>query len=450
MKGWSLRTRLALAIGLAVTVLWLIAALATANRLSHRMDAVLDDHLQTTAQRILPLALHDLRGREDRGDDDHEEKGDDDHEIDRLPDDEDGVAYQVRDDQGRILLQSRDAGRLDLPAFQGNGFAVVQGLRIYQDSAADGRVTITVAEPLDARASLARSMMVDLSLPLLVVIPLSLLAIALVLRRGFAPLQTLRASLARRGAQDLSPLPVTGLPAEIRPFAEAVNDLLTRLLAAFEAERSFAANAAHELRTPVAGAIAQAQRLQAETPGTPAARRAAEIETTLKRLMRTSEKLMQLARAEGGRMRADVASDMRPVLRLIVDDFRRAGATARCDLTLPPDPVPALIEPDALGILARNLIENALRHGLPDTPVQVALSADGVLTVANDGPALPAESLARLTHRFQKGAADGEGAGLGLAIVTAITDRAGASFRLISPRPGHDSGVLAEVVLPRG
>ncbi len=444
MKTWSLQTRLAVVLGTLVTVLWLLAALATATRLSARVNEVFDDALQATAQRILPLALHDLRGRGEPLDE-HEE-----HEIDRLPDDEEGVVYQVRDASGTVLLQSRDAGAANLPGFKGQGFSQSDGYRVYQQSLADGQVTITVAEPVADRTRLARSMMIELSLPLLVVIPLSLLAIAFAVRRGFAPVRALERAISRRGAQDMSPLAVKDLPRELMPFAAEVNDLFHRLTAAFEAERSFAANAAHDLRTPVAGAIAQAQRLKAETADASAARRADEIVTTLKRLMRTSEKLMQLARAEGGRMRQERASDMRQVVQLIVQDFQRAGAGERCRLTLPPEPVPSVIEPDAFGILCRNLIENALRHGDPDQPVTIELTPEAVLTVSNEGPPLAPEALARLSHRFQKGAADGDGAGLGLAIVTAIAERAQAEFSLVSPIPGQSTGVSARVALPRG
>ena len=457
MNGWSLQTRLALAVGTAVTVLWLLAALITAHQLSQRMNDVFDDGLQTTAQRILPLALHDLRGRGVESTQDLGrglipglEPRDVDDEVGPLPENDESVRYVVRAANGTVLLKSLGAEEAGLPEFSAPGFQEVGGLRVYQQAVADGRVTITVAEPLADRAALAQSMMIEMSLPLLLVIPLSLLAIALAVQRGFAPLRALERAIRRRGAQDLTPVNVPGLPRELEPFAAEVNELIARLKDAFEAERSFAANAAHELRTPVAGAIAQAQRLKAETADPNAARRAGEIEAVLKRLMRMSEKLMQLARAEGGRMRQTDATDMRVVLRIIAQDFQRAGEAGRLSLHLPDQAVPSVIEPDAFGILSRNLIENALRHGTPDGPVQVDLSPNAVLTVSNEGPALPPEMLARLSHRFQKGQPDTDGAGLGLAIATAIAERAGAEFSLVSPIPGRDSGVSARIALPRG
>src|SRR5690606_20129836 len=186
----------------------------------------------------------------------------------------------------------------------------------------------------------------------------------------------------------------------IAPVAATLNALLDRLKAAFDAERSFAANAAHELRTPLAGAIAQAQRLRYETSDPTAEKRAAEIEATLKRLTRLSERLMQLARAEGGRLRLHRTSDLRNVARILVEDIERRDAPSRIKLMVPNRPVMSDLDPDAFGILCRNLVENALRHGSEAGSVEVALDADGTFRVANEGPVVPADTLARLSSRF--------------------------------------------------
>ena len=137
--------------------------------------------------------------------------------------------------------------------------------RIYNDDAVQGSVRISVAEPLDHRAAVARQIQIGLGLPLLVMIPLMLVAVVLAARASLSPLRRFRQRLEARQVRDLAPLPTADLPAEILPVATTLNAFLQRLKDAFEAERSFAANAAHELRTPLAGAIAQAQRLAAET-----------------------------------------------------------------------------------------------------------------------------------------------------------------------------------------
>src|SRR5690606_38449125 len=116
------------------------------------------------------------------------------------------------------------------------------------------------------------------------------IGVTLAVRASLSPLRRFRDGLAARHARDLSPIPVTGLPAEIESLASTFNGLLDRLRAAFDAERRFAANAAHELRTPLAGAIAQAQRLRLETTDATARQRAADIEASLKRLTRRAER----------------------------------------------------------------------------------------------------------------------------------------------------------------
>uniref|UniRef100_UPI002609CDE0 histidine kinase dimerization/phospho-acceptor domain-containing protein n=1 Tax=uncultured Rhizobium sp. TaxID=155567 RepID=UPI002609CDE0 len=302
----SLQTRLALAVGISVTLLWLAAAAVTAHRLGGEMEEVFDDGLKATAQRILPIAQHDLRENHvrrdatDHEDDDGEDEADDgESNARREARFGEDVTFVVRNSEGRVLLASKGADVVTFPPYASSGFVRTDTHQLYYEASPNGRLTIAVAEPLDRRTELSRKMLLGLVLPLVIVIPLSLLAIILAVRGSLRPVRRLQKELAERGAQDLSPLTESGFPSELRPISAGVNQLLDRLKAAFTAERAFAANAAHELRTPVAGAIAQAQRIRAETSEETTGQRATEIETTLKRLMRMSEKLMQLARAEG-------------------------------------------------------------------------------------------------------------------------------------------------------
>ena len=436
----SLQARLGLSVGLVLTLLWLLAATITAVILRGEMDEVFDSALRETAERILPLAVTDIVGREDEGVTQH---------LAPIREHDEFFTYVVRDAEGRILLQSHAADPAVFPLYEGTGFHDTATHRLYSDAALQGTVRITVAEPLAYRAEVAREIQLGLALPLFILLPAALAAIVLAVRFSLAPLRRFRSRLEARSARDLSAVPATDLPSEINPLATTLNHLLDRLRAAFEAERSFAANAAHELRTPLAGAIAQVQRLRSETADAAARDRAGQIEATLKRLTRLSERLMQLARAEGGRLRLDHAADLRPVARVMVEDLGLTAAPGRIVLTLPETPVLSDLDPDAFGILCRNLVENALRHGSDTAPVSVALAPDGVLTVANDGPVVPEEVLGRLTTRFERAGANGDGSGLGLAIVAAIADRAGSALVLTSPRPGTLSGFQAAVRLPR-
>ncbi|NCO20735.1 MAG: two-component sensor histidine kinase [Rhodobacterales bacterium] len=435
----SLQARLGLSLGILLTVLWIAAASVTAVILRNEMDEVFDSALRETAQRLLPLAVVDIVGREDDGVT---------QRLASIRNYEEFFTYVVRDDLGRILLQSRAADPAVFPVYDGPGFRETATHRLFNDDALQGTIRITVAEPLAHRAGVAREIQMGLGFPLLIVVPIALFSIILAVQTSFAPLRRFRERLEARNARDLSPVPASDLPSEIVPMAATLNGLLDRLNAAFEAERSFAANAAHELRTPLAGAIAQAQRLQSETADPAAIARAAEIEATLKRLTRLSERLMQLARAEGGRLRLDQASDLRTVARMIADDLGRGAAQGRIVLRLPETPVLSDLDPDAFGILCRNLIDNALRHGAAQTPVNVTLTARGTFSVSNEGVALSPETLERLTTRFERAGAASEGSGLGLAIVAAIAERSGSELVLVSPCPGHASGFEARVRLP--
>jgi two-component system OmpR family sensor kinase len=436
MTRASIRLRSAAALSLIVTLIWLGTALVTARLLTRELNEVFDSALQETGQRILQLAVVDVLGREEGGVTQH---------LMALDDHEEYFTYIVRDAGGRILLTSHRADSGRFPTFTETGFHQTQDSRLYHEAAVRGTIALTIAEPLSHRREVAREMALSLSLPLVVMIPLSIAGIFYGLGYGLRPLGQLRNQLAKRGAKDLSPLPTQTMATELRPIADTLNQLLARLDTAFAAERSFTANAAHELRTPLAGALAQVQRLRQTSTDPESARRAGEIEATLKRLTRMSERLMQLARAEGARLLVETPHDLRPVLRIVAGDFDRGDDAGRVTLDLPDAPVPSDIDPDAVAILARNLIENALRHGLG--PVAVILDLHGTLTVENDCPPISPSALATLSGRFVRGKGAGEGSGLGLAIVNTIAERIGSPLRLTSPLPGKSTGFSASILL---
>lgn len=438
-KPRSIQRRLGLSLGILLTVLWIGTASVTALLVRGAMDDVFDSALQETAQRILPLAVADILGREEEGIT---------QRLSEIREHDEFLTYVVRDAQGRFLLHSHDAVPAVFPPWDGVGFRQSGTHRFYNEAALQDSVRLTIAEPLAHRRTVARDIQMGLGLPLLVFLPVALLAIVLVVRTSLAPLHRFRDGLAARSARDLSLVPEDGLPAEVVPVADTMNGLLERLAAAFEAERGFTANAAHELRTPLAGAIAQAQRLQTETSDPAARVRAADIETTLKRLTRLSERLMQLARAEGGQLRLPHATDLRPVARLLTEDLSRTIGARRIVLTLPERPLLSDLDPDVFAILYRNLVENALRHGASDSPVEVTLAGNGTLTVANDGAVVPPETLGRLTRRFERGGGSADGSGLGLAIVNAVAERIGTSLVLASPRTGQSAGFEATLTVP--
>ena len=216
-----------------------------------------------------------------------------------------------------------------------------------------------------------------------------------------------------------------------------------------DAEREFAANSAHELRTPIAAALAQTQRLIAELPRGAAKARARGIETSLSSLGHLVEKLLQLARAESGIGVAGHGVNLVPTVRLVVEDFGRKPENAG-RLALDLEGCTTLIrkvDVDALAIVLRNLIENALIHGQPDTPVTVSIRDEGTITIKNAGPVVPPAELRALTERFKRGATT-TGSGLGLAIAAMLIQRMGAALELASPAHGLQDGFEAIIRIP--
>lgn len=436
-RPWSLGRRLALGLSAAIVVSWLAAATVAGLVLKHEIDEVFDSALQEVAQRVLPLAYSELLSRED---------GDPPQHLPPIGPHREAITYVVRGADGRELLQSSDAEPARIPTDLADGFATRDGLRFYSESAVRGSIRVTSVEPLVHRIETMKGAVFGLLLPLAALVPIALLAVHLLGRGMLRPILVFRDRIGARGRGNLDPIGEIGLPAEMASVAAAVDALIERLRGALDAERSFTANSAHELRTPIAAALAQAQRLAAELDDAPARDRARAIARSLRRLSGLSEKLLQLAKAEGGGLLAATPTSLGPVLTLVVDEIdRRRDLADRLELTLTPADAPGSdIDPDAFAILARNLIENAAIHGDPDG--RIAVRFDGrVLEVENDGPAVEPEVLARLGRRFERGATRAEGSGLGLAIVAAIARGVGAEMALLSPVPGRHDGFLARV-----
>ena len=437
----GIQRRLGVGLAAGVVVLWLLASAIAGVVVRHELDEAFDSALTETAQRLLPLAVEDVLNRQGPPES---------RTVSALVGAPEFLTYLVRDDAGHVLLKSRDADPALFPDGPRIGFRDTERYRIFGESAVSGTVLLEIAEPLEHRREAALEATAALLLPLPVLIPLSLLGVWWIVRRGLRPVVALRGQIETRGGGDLTPLALDGLPREIGPIAESVNRLMERVRAALEAERSFTANSAHELRTPIAGALAQTQRLIAEAQDDEAAEHARSVEAALRHLMRLSEKLMQLARAEAASCRTAEVQDLGPVLALVIDEFRREGdAAPALDFRVESDArLSAPMDADAFAILVRNLIENALKHGPTGEAVTVELAAGNRVRVINGGSPVSAERLARLTARFERGPTDAPGSGLGLAIAETIVRDAGARLDLISPATGREDGFEAVVTLP--
>lgn len=435
----SLQRRLALGLGVGIAVMWLGATLVAGLIVRHELDEAFDSAIQETAQRVLPLAVVDIINREGP------------IATQRIPlvrTHEEYLTYVVRDDAGNTLLRSHDADPAVFPPIGEHGFTETATHRLYTETAVQGTIVVTVAEPLAHRRQAVLQVLLALALPLLVLVPASVAGVWWWVRLSLRPVHSFRAAIETRGHGDLTPVGTGALPEEVSPIADAVNRLMERLRRALEAERSFAANSAHELRTPVAAALAQAQRLMAEASDPSVQDRARQIESSLRALARITEKLMQLAKAEGGGVLSDSEHDLAPIVALVADELGHTFGGSRLRLSLPQRPLLSALDADAFAILVRNLIENAIKHGAASDPVAVSLSEQGELSVANGGPVVPADVLARLVRPFERGRAAVDGTGLGLAIADAIASAAGTRLELRSPVPGTEGGFEARVRLP--
>ncbi len=438
-RATSLQRRLGVGLTLGTTLLWLFVAVVTALIVEDTLNKTLDSVLEEAAQRLLSLAVVEIFNRED---------SDLLQQVAALHPHEEYITYLVRGMDGAPLLVSHDIDLSVFPETPQTGLRSTATHRLYGISAVSDTFFIEVAEPLASRRQAKWQTIGMLFLPLAGLIPLSLIGIWWFVRRSLRGVLEYRTMLEVRGAGDLSPVRGENLPAEIVPIGEAVNQLLERLRRTLEAERSFTANSAHELRTPLAATLAQVQRLRREAPDGPIQDRTERIEASLRELSRLSEKLMQLAKAESGGLLVESPENILPIVTHLVDDFQRATETPLM-LSLPNEAcVMSSIDPDVLAILLRNLIENALKHGQKDRPVEVCVLGNGLLRVINAGPVVPVEDLNRLTDRFQRANTPAAGSGLGLAIAHAIAVGAGATLTLASPASGRVDGFEASLRLP--
>ncbi|MGV2183929.1 ATP-binding protein [Rhizobium rhizogenes] len=442
LRPTSITRRLIAALTGTVVVFWLIAVGIGVYVVNHELSETFDGALQETAERLMPLVVDDLANRDPSSDPQSLE------ELNKGLNRE-YLTYQVLDASGKVILHSHDAPPIAYEVPLKIGFHNTPKYRIYTESSMNGTIFLHVADAFKNRREASRESGVALLWPLLALIPASILAIWFAVGRSLRPIDRLRSDIATKDGGNMVPLESDTLPRELQPIARSVNLLLERLRSALEAEREFTANSAHELRTPIAGALAQTQRLIAELPAGPLVERAGRIETSLSNLGRLAEKLLQLSRAQAGIGTGDKPVDLMAVIETIIGDYDRDTGTAG-RILLESNPDETLIrnvDIDAFAIVMRNLIENALIHGPTDDEVTVKVDGD-VIRILNGGHALSLEELAGLKKRFWRGKTKASGSGLGLAIAERIVGQIGGRLVLLSPAAGRADGFEARITLP--
>ncbi len=361
------------------------------------------------------------------------------------------IVVEIWDKNGLQVYRSHQ--RTILPKRAEIGFSDViangRAWRVY--SVQLGARIVQIAQPQSARAALAAGMALKTIAPLLLLLPFLALLIWFTVGRGLATLQRVATEVQLRDAGSLAPISEAGLPQEIQPLAQALNQLLRRLDLSISAQRSFIADAAHELKTPLTALNLQIQLAEraADAPDRSAA--FADVKQGLERASHLVHQLLTLARQEPGAVeQRREAVDLIALARVAVGDFAAVAAAKQIDLGLQTESTPMAIsvlgDPDALRTLMNNLIDNAIRYCPPGAKIDVNIGqdADGgpSITVADNGPGIPAEELARVTDRFYRVSGTGAiGSGLGLAIVKQIAAAHDAQFSLHNTEPGLAAGV---------
>ena len=392
--------------------------------------------------------------------------------------------YQLRQMALSLRSQVSVAPRLELPPQQGDADFVVQiwdpfGTRVYlsrpglplinravlgfEDLDLHGdtwRVyglqtvggVIQIAQPVRVREALARHAALRIAIPLLLLLPLLGGAAAWIVSSSLVPLRRIAAEVQRRDVHTLAPIAAIPVPQEIAPLIDALNHLLLRLQAAFQAQRAFVADAAHELRSPLTAVRLQLQLLDRAPDEAARIEARSELGAAVDRAIHLVEQLLTLARNEPracGDELIPIALDA-AAADAIADNHALAQARG-IDLRLQAMPG-CLVRGDreALRVLVRNLVDNGVRYTPAGGWVQVRVHPAGgatLLEVVDSGPGIPAAERERAFDRFHRRASAPEGgSGLGLAIVRAIAERHGAGVQL-GDAPG--GGLLDSVSFPR-
>jgi len=370
---------------------------------------------------------------------------------------QDRIFYALRDERGDLIAgEPQLAGvigplRLGVPSLQ-NGQVGDEPVRVAAMQVADPRnsgvsLTLQVAETLNKRQALTETMRTQaVALPQMLVLVVAILLIVYGYTYVLRPMQRLRALIDNRGLNDLSPLDPEAAPQDLRPLIRSVNGLMERLAASFDAQRRFIADAAHQLRTPLAGIKSQTERALIEND--PAAARLA-----LKRLSAGTEhatalanRLLTLARAGTPLIAPPVDVDLIGIVSDTIAEHLPNAIERRHDLGFegPSNGSPCIVRGDALLLreMLSNLIDNALRYSPDGGSITVSVDRDPAsgcyaLAVSDTGPGIPANERERVFEPFYRGAdVMAPGTGLGLAIVRTIATVHGASVAL-STGPGN-------------
>ncbi len=419
-KMRSLQARLLVLVLVLATLVWVGVAAVTWIDARHEIDELLDGHL---AQAAALLAVQPSHGDDDDGD----ELADAPSLHKYAP----RVAFQVFH-EGQLVKHSANAGLTPMTTIT-RGFATVtlsdgHEWRVFAAPGHEHDEQVYVAEQTASRRTILLAVLRSVLLPLMLALPLLALACAWAVRHGLLPLRHLSDALGQRKAGALEPVMSEDLPAEMQPVIDALNALFRRIERMVATERRFTADAAHELRTPIAAIRAQAQ--VALGAGTDAGQRQHALQATLDGCDRATQlvaQLLMLARLEEAPVAQPSPFELGGVVRSVAAELAPAALARQQSLALEADtPCSVMGHALLLGVLVRNLIDNALRYSPDGAHVQVEVLREhghALVRVQDSGPGMSESDIARLGERFYRlPGHELPGSGLGWSIVKRIAE----------------------------
>jgi two-component system sensor histidine kinase QseC len=441
----SIRRRLVLLVLTSIVMIWGIALVSSYRQAKNEVGeweearlaeltqilALLDQHNLTT----LANARIDVREEEKGG----EAGANDSDDDDALPRD---ALFQVRSPNGDVLagspqLRALKAWDLPVPPASGTQDIILGGQLWHSFTLRDTSLghTVRVFEPANTRSDLVSGVASRIARPTLFALPVLALLVWFSIGWSLAPLKVLSGAIRARDINRLEPVDIGKVPTEVRPLVDAINLVLSRLRHSIERERAFTADAAHELKTPLAAIKVQAQVALAESD-TALQRLAMErVVQGVDRSARLAEQLLLLARLDVHEKLS--IAPLRPAAvakdALLANERNAQQKNIRVTLT---GDMRAEInaEPVLIGILLDNLLDNAIKYGHAGGRIEVAVQHElgrVQLTVRDDGPGVAPSDLTRLTNRFFRATGNqATGSGLGLSIVARIAEHFGASLHL--------------------
>lgn len=445
-------------VGLLFVALIVIAGLLTYRTARDRIDDAYDGQLIVAANVLQALMTEEINERVRRSSTELA--------VDDAPllSNEDRKAFDAFADWrmfriwhgARKILQSDTGPTQEAVTPPSGGFkdVISDGLkwRTYTLQVPASAISVEVGERLGIRSTLARSISVDLALPLLLLIPATALLIWLALNNGLKALRALISELGRRSAKDLTPLEPSSWPSDLISLVRSINQLMSRIDRSLQRERRFIDQAAHQLRTPLTVIKLQAQLITGESRPEERAELAAKLDSGVDRASSLVQRLLTLARLESISDAAGIG-DLAMEAKAAMADLAPLAEARQVPLAYEGEAAAAVAgDATLLRMICANLLDNAIRYSPPGGEVHVRLvSTDDryELRIVDDGPGIPAAERPNVLERFNRGKTPtGEGVGLGLSIVSEALRLLNGRLDLLDRRDGK-RGLEACVSFPR-